>query len=111
MTKIDKITRIKEKKNDKRWRNYKIIIFSLEQWRQEAREHEKQMFSIFCGALSQCNAALNVLMKTRGDHSSHHHIVESSSKNLDHRSSSSSGEDKSPAPHQDRNITENNCTP
>ena len=64
------------------------------------------MFSIFCGALSQCNAALNVLMKTRGDHSNHHHIVESSSKNLDHRSSSSSGEDKSPAPHQDRNITE-----
>ena len=94
------------KKNDRIENDY---FFFSEQWRQEAREHEKQMFSIFCGALSQCNAALNVLMKTRGvDHNSHHHIVESSSKNLDHRSSSSSGEDKSPAPHQDRNITENN---
>ena len=42
---------------------------AMEQWRQEAREHEKQMFGIFCGVLSQCNAALNILLKARGDQS------------------------------------------
>ncbi len=40
---------------------------ALEQWRQEAREHEKQMFGIFCGAISHCNAALNIMLKAKSD--------------------------------------------
>jgi len=40
---------------------------ALEQWRQEAREHEKQMFGMFCSTISHCNAALNTLLKAKND--------------------------------------------
>ena len=46
------------------------MLFSLEQWRQEAREHDRQMFGIFCSALTNCNAALNILLKAKQDASS-----------------------------------------
>lgn len=52
-----------------RWEQerYRQEQLAIEQWRQESREHEKQMFGIFCGVLSQCNAALNILLKARLD--------------------------------------------
>ncbi len=84
-----------------RWEQerYRQEQLAIEQWRQEARDHEKQMFSIFCGALSQCNAALNILLKTK-EHSNEKQLSPSMNKNgaNDHHqsSSSSSGEDKSP---------------
>jgi hypothetical protein len=40
---------------------------AVEQWRQEAREHEKQMFGVFCSTVSHCNSALNVLLKSKQD--------------------------------------------
>ena len=40
---------------------------AIEQWRQEAREHDRQMFGIFCSALTHCNAALNVLLRAKQD--------------------------------------------
>jgi hypothetical protein len=36
---------------------------ALERWRQEAREHEKQLFGMFCHAMAQCNAALTTMLK------------------------------------------------
>ncbi len=36
---------------------------ALERWRQEAREHEKQLFGMFCHAMSQCNAALTTMLR------------------------------------------------
>jgi len=52
-----------------RWEQerYRQEQLAMEQWRTEARDHEKQMFGIFCGVLSQCNAALNILLKTKLD--------------------------------------------
>ena len=90
---------------------YRTEQLAMEQWRQESREHEKQMFSIFCGVLSQCNAALNILLKARLDQSDDNTLRpsaasvstnSSSSKNnfsQRHHTSSphtSGGEDKSP---------------
>ena len=43
---------------------------AIEQWRQEAREHDRQMFTIFCSALTNCNAALNILLKAKEEPSS-----------------------------------------
>jgi len=40
---------------------------ALEQWRDEAREHEKQMFGVFCKAISHCNTALNTLLRAKQD--------------------------------------------
>ena len=90
---------------------YRTEQLAMEQWRQESREHEKQMFSIFCGVLSQCNAALNILLKARIDQSDDNNLRPSatsasnstSSKNnfsqRSHHTASphhSGGEDKSP---------------
>jgi hypothetical protein len=36
---------------------------ALERWRQEARDHEKQLFGMFCHAMAQCNAALTTMLK------------------------------------------------
>ena len=36
---------------------------ALERWRQEAREHEKQLFGMFCHAMAQCNAALTTMLR------------------------------------------------
>lgn len=87
-----------------RWEQerYRQEQLATEHWRQETREHEKQMFTIFCGVLSQCNSALNILIKARLDEgdqdspgrpqTSH----SSSTSKMDQSSSSSSGdEDKS----------------
>ena len=96
-----------------RWEQerYRQEQLAIEQWRQETREHEKQMFSIFCGALSQCNAALNILLKARLDQADEGgqqqslRPMASSGKNNDlHRSSSSSGEDKSPHSSHENNA-------
>ena len=38
-----------------RWRMEQQMI---ERWRSERRSHEKEMFSMFCGLLSDCSAAL-----------------------------------------------------
>lgn len=35
---------------------------AMEQWRSEAREHEKQMFGTFCNTMAKCNRALNSLL-------------------------------------------------
>lgn len=37
---------------------------ALERWRQEARDHEKQLFGMFCHAMAQCNAALTTMLKS-----------------------------------------------
>lgn len=52
-----------------RWEQerYRQEQLAVEQWRQEAREQEKQMFGIFCSAISHCNAALNILLKAKQD--------------------------------------------
>lgn len=68
---------------------------ALEQWRQEAREHEKQMFGIFCGILSNCNAALNVLLKARLEQNDSKTSGNDKQNNADGDSNSSEG-DKSP---------------
>ena len=91
---------------------YRTEQLAMEQWRQESREHEKQMFSIFCGVLSQCNAALNILLKARIDQSDDNNLrpsatsasnsTNSSKNNFSQRSHHtasphhSGGEDKSP---------------
>ena len=38
-----------------RWRMEQQMI---ERWRGERRSHEKEMFTMFCGLLSDCSAAL-----------------------------------------------------
>ena len=86
---------------------------AIEQWRQEAREHDRQMFAIFCSALTNCNAALNILLKAKEEPSSsgtnegnqstigsggRTTTMGKSAKSLDQSSHSSSADDiKSPA--------------
>ena len=87
---------------------------AIEQWRQEAREHDRQMFAIFCSALTNCNAALNILLKAKEEPSASSGTNEEnqstigsggrtttmgkSAKSLDQSSHSSSADDiKSPA--------------
>lgn len=88
-----------------RWEQerYRQEQLATEHWRQETREHEKQMFTIFCGVLSQCNSALNILLKARLDQGDQESLrrpptsASSSTSKMDQSSSSSSGaEDKSP---------------
>ena len=38
-----------------RWRLEQSL---LERWRTERRGHEKEMFGLFCGLMSECSAAL-----------------------------------------------------
>ena len=44
---------------------YRQEQLALEQWRNESREHEKQMFGVFCTTISHCNNALNILLKEK----------------------------------------------
>ena len=37
----------------------------MEQWRSEAREHEKQMFGLFCTTIANCNQALSDMVKAK----------------------------------------------
>ena len=63
---------------------YRQEQLAMEQWRTESREHEKQMFSIFCGVLSQCNAALNILLKARLDQSDDNTLRPNHNNSTDH---------------------------
>ena len=38
---------------------------SIERWKAESREHKNQMFGVFCQTISQCNSALNILLKEK----------------------------------------------
>jgi len=38
---------------------------TMERWRQEARDHERQLFGMFCAAMTKCNAALTSVMRAR----------------------------------------------
>jgi len=38
---------------------------SIERWKAETREHKNQMFGVFCQTISQCNSALDILLKEK----------------------------------------------
>ena len=38
---------------------------ALEKWRCQAKEHEKQIFGVFCNTVSQCNEAIEKLLKSK----------------------------------------------
>ena len=38
---------------------------SIERWKAEACEHKNQMFGVFCQTISQCNSALDILLKEK----------------------------------------------
>jgi len=82
-----------------RWEQerYRQEQLAIEQWRSEAREHERQMFNIFCGALSHCNAALNILLKGRHDAQDCRTGKSTESSGSDGRPSSQSTDEKSPS--------------
>ena len=37
----------------------------MERWRQEARDHERALFGMFCTAMSKCNAAITAVLKAK----------------------------------------------
>ena len=37
----------------------------MEQWRQEAKVHEKQLMAVFCQTVSRCNSAMDTLLKSK----------------------------------------------
>jgi len=43
-----------------RWRQEKE---SIEKWKVESREHERQLFDMFCGTMVKCNAAINAVLQ------------------------------------------------
>jgi len=38
---------------------------AMEQWRQEAKVHEKQLMAVFCQTVSHCNSAMDTLLKSK----------------------------------------------
>ena len=38
---------------------------SIERWKAETHEHKNQMFGVFCQTISQCNSALDILLKEK----------------------------------------------
>ena len=38
---------------------------SIEHWKAETREHKNQMFGVFCQTISQCNSALDILLREK----------------------------------------------
>ena len=38
---------------------------SIERWKAETREHKNQMFGVFCQTISQCNSALDILLREK----------------------------------------------
>lgn len=55
----------KSQSNFLRWEQerFRMEQQSMERWRQEARDHEKQLFGMFCHVMTQCNSALNTILK------------------------------------------------
>ena len=45
-----------------RWRQEKEC---MERWKNEARDHERQLFSMFCTAMVKCNAALTAVLQSK----------------------------------------------
>eukprot|EP00096_Caligus_rogercresseyi_P006482 TRINITY_DN2294_c0_g1_i1.p1 TRINITY_DN2294_c0_g1~~TRINITY_DN2294_c0_g1_i1.p1 ORF type:complete len:322 (-),score=131.11 TRINITY_DN2294_c0_g1_i1:158-1123(-) len=48
-----------------RWEQerFRLEQQAMERWRQEARDHEKQLFGMFCHVMTQCNSAFNTILK------------------------------------------------
>ena len=51
-----------EQWEQERWRQEKEC---MERWKQEGREHERQLFGMFCTAMVKCNAALTAVLQSR----------------------------------------------